>query len=106
MKHDTHARHDILESVQRTRQQLGGRRRRVAEMQFAALAARHSPGGLHGFLRPVQHRTCLRGEDPARLGEAHRFGATFQQWEAQFILEVTNLAAQGRLRHVQLERRP
>ena len=45
--------------------------------------------------------TFIRKKKFACLGESHRFRATFKQRHAQGFLQIPNLPAQRRLRHMQ-----
>jgi hypothetical protein len=61
-------------------------------------------GFIHRRVGVQQHFARRRQKNFSRRREPHGFGAAFEQLKTDFVFEVADLAAQARLRNVQLER--
>jgi hypothetical protein len=82
-----------------------GHRPRRGYAQFASLAAGGFATALHGRIGACQDQPGFAEKDCAGVGQRHVVAIAIQQGKAEFVLEVANLCAQGRLREAQLHRR-
>ncbi len=73
-------------------------------MDFALHSTHGGAGFFNRFIRPLQNRLRFGQKDFSRRRQPHGLGAAFQKREADFIFEVVDLPAQGRLRDVQFRR--
>src|SRR5207302_143411 len=104
MQPHAHVRQLGLKGAQRRRQNPRGERRRVTDVQFAPPARGDGPRRVHSVFRALQHRARFGQKRATRFGEPDGPGAAFQKQEAQLLFQVADLAAQRRLRNVQLQR--
>ena len=74
-------------------------------MNFAAVSAGDSLCHFHGIIRALQNRAGFGQKNATDLSQPHSLGAVFKKRNSQFILQVSDLPAQGRLGHVQPRRR-
>ena len=72
-------------------------------MEFAAPARGDQAGFLDCFRRALKNGARFFEKDPTCTGQADRFGGAFQEREAEFLLQVADLAAQSGLGNVKLE---
>jgi hypothetical protein len=106
VKLNAHAGIRFLESAQRPGEQFHRQRRRVADMDFAALSTGNGFYGLDRFVGSLHHGAGFREEDAPGFSKPHGSGAVVEQGNAKLLLDVADLAAQGRLRNVKTRRRP
>lgn len=81
----------------------GGRHEAHAEP--LPLAAAQTPGTFDDFVQSAGELHRLLKKKPARLGQAQMAARTVEQRHPQFLFQLTDLAAQRRLRDMQLFRR-
>ena len=82
MELNPHAGIRFLKKSQRTRKQFHGQRRRVTDVDFAALPARHGFHRLHCFVGPLHHRAGFREKDFPSFGEPHGLRAMVEKRNA------------------------
>ena len=73
----------------------------MQQAQHAALAPVQAAGILGGAAQLLLQTAHPLAKEGAGLGQADAPGLPAQQGEAQFLLQLGDLAAQGRLGHVQ-----
>ena len=69
-------------------------------MQFACICVRGRARFLNGGLGVLQNLAGFLEEKAAGLSEADRFRGPLKQCDADLVLELADLPAEGRLRHV------
>ena len=75
-------------------------------MQFTAGARRNGSRNLHRIVGSLQHRSRFGEERLSSFRQVNGLRAALKQREPKLFLEVMNLAAERRLRNMQLQRRP
>jgi hypothetical protein len=78
-----------------------GCQRPVADVQLRLALTGNRARLLDGFVGLLQNRASFIEKRATGVSQAHGFGGAFKQLDADLILEIANLAAQRRLRHVQ-----
>ena len=69
-------------------------------MDFAALSSRYVFSHFHSVLRALQDDARFGQKSTAGFGKPHRFCLTVKKCYAKLILQIPDLSAQRRLRHV------
>jgi hypothetical protein len=70
-------------------------------MNFASLSAGDGFEGLHGFIGALEDGPGFDEKNTPRFGEAEGLGFVFEECDAEFILEIADLAAKRGLGNVQ-----
>jgi hypothetical protein len=96
----------LLESLGESRDEQASRRRRRADGDAAA--GRRTPVAdfLAGLVHELRNRLGAFQEQRAGGAQPHAAAVARKQRDAEFVLELLDLAAQGRLRQAQFFRRP
>ncbi len=97
---DGHLRVGVAEAGQDFRHQGMEQAPDVAEVEFAA-AALAALGGAHGLFAALEHGPGLGQKGAAGGGEGDVAAVAFEEADAEFVLELTDLTAEGGLRHAQ-----
>ena len=74
---------------------------RVAHADLMLSAVRDGFGKSYGVVHPLQCSTGLQKEDMAGFGETYRLCAAPEKRDTHFCFQVTDLAAQRRLRNME-----
>ena len=106
MQDDFQSGQRLLQFTHRLRQYLHGERRRIADVDLCVAATRKRTYRLYRIVSPIEDGAHLAVENPAGIRETDSLGAALKKPDAEFILQIANLPAQRRLRHVELLSRP
>ena len=91
-----------LEGAQYLGENADGGGGRIADMKDALSAGRNCARSFDGVVDSLQDSPGFGEESSSGFGQSDGFGAAFEQKKSEFFFEVTELPAQGRLRHVEL----
>ncbi len=78
----------------------------VAEVQLSVARITGVTRDVYGLFAMLENGASFGEERLARFCEMDSVAGAFEQPDTQFVFELANLAAQGRLRHMQFLRRP
>src|ERR1700693_5019301 len=88
------------------RKETKGRRSQSSQAQFASLASGGFATEFHGRLGGRPYVPRFAEKHGAGVGQSYVVAVAIQKADAEFILKIANLLAQGGLRQAQLHRRP
>ena len=106
MQADPDAWRHLLKNPQGLGQKLDRQRRRVADPKLTAIARGDGAHGLHRLLRPQKNGPRFHKKNFTRFGQGEGFRRAPEKADAQFFLEIANLARQRRLGNMQTLRGP
>src|ERR1043166_9418646 len=101
MQVDFDAGSEFLKSAQSPRQDFHRQRGSKSDVQLALRAAGDGFHDLDSLLGTLQNGPCFLQKNLTGLGEPQSPRAVLKQSDAQFVFELANLAAEGRLGNMQ-----